>query len=194
MSDWEGPLRLLVLFIFSFAWRGWSIKRWDHHGANKQIAGALKLDELPTCLSSTKFACHRNQPDLSDSFKGWPFAKITTMHSHFLCIATNILLSVVEIVLRLIFQASLEEQASMYREIMMISRDIMEQQVLVVMNTITFFGCLWKKLCRAFTEPSDQNVILTTRVSFTSILRRGFEAWLKSWMGKTSNFRCREWS
>ena len=44
--------------------------------------------------------------------------------------------SVVEIVLRLIFQASLEEQASMYREIMMISRDIMEQQVLVVMNKI----------------------------------------------------------
>ena len=38
--------------------------------------------------------------------------------------------------MRLIFQASLEEQASMYREIMMISRDIMEQQVLVVMNKI----------------------------------------------------------
>ena len=39
-----------------------------------------------------------------------------------------------EIVLRIISQATLEEQASMFREIMMISRDIMEQQVLVVFN------------------------------------------------------------
>ena len=33
-----------------------------------------------------------------------------------------------------IVQATLEEQASMFREIMMISRDIMEQQVMVVIN------------------------------------------------------------
>ena len=51
---------------------------WSHYGANQQIAGALKVDELLTRLSSTKFACHRNQPDLSDSFKEWPFANITT--------------------------------------------------------------------------------------------------------------------
>ena len=38
--------------------------------------------------------------------------------------------------MRITIQATLEEQASMFREIMMISRDIMEQQVLVVINMI----------------------------------------------------------
>ena len=41
--------------------------------------------------------------------------------------------------MRIILQATLEEQASMYREIMMISRDIMEQQVVVLMNKMIFY-------------------------------------------------------
>ena len=38
--------------------------------------------------------------------------------------------------MRITIQATLEEQASMFRETMMISRDIMEQQVMVVISMV----------------------------------------------------------
>ena len=72
-------------FIFSFAWRDWFIKVSSHHGANKQIASVLKLDELLTWFSSQKksdlvqifqqHASHRNKPE---SFEEWPSANLTT--------------------------------------------------------------------------------------------------------------------
>ena len=53
--------------------------------------------------------------------------------------------------MRIILQATLEEQASMYREIMMISRDIMEQQVMVdlVMMKLSKMLLLGNHVCRS---------------------------------------------